>query len=246
MRSGRSARLVRCPSDVRAVDLVGALGLQAGGPVVVVNGSTTSAAAQRPSGTLADAMGVVAVVAVDESATLVTGGTDAGVFAVLGDALQQAGGGYVCVGVVPSGTTTWPGRSAAAEMPDTDGVALEAHHTHFVVVDGADWGDETSVMLAVASELAGSHPSVAVLAGGGAIAADELAGHLHAGRPVVVLAGSGRLADEVARAVGSGATLRWPAETVVADGDLIDVVEVGDASSVLPARLRHHLASKEV
>jgi hypothetical protein len=189
---------------------------------------------------------VVAVVAVDEGATLVTGGTDAGVFAWLGDALQQAGGDYACVGVVPSGTTTWPGRSAAAGMPDPDRVALESHHTHFVVVDMPDWGDETAVMLDLANELAGSHPSVAVLAGGGAIAADELAGHLQSGRPVVVLAGSGRLADELAGAVESGATLPWAADISVDAADLIDVVNVDDASSVLPDRLRHHLRSKEV
>jgi SLOG in TRPM, prokaryote/Protein of unknown function (DUF4231) len=75
-----------------------------------------------------------------------------------------------------------------------------------VLVDGQEWGDETSTMMRLAGALAADVPSLAVLAGGGAIAKRELLGHLRAGRQVVVLAGTGRLADEVAAVVVGGSS----------------------------------------
>jgi hypothetical protein len=76
-------------------------------------------------------------------------------------------------------------------------VPLEPHHTHFVLVDGDAWGDETPALLALAGALARLAPSVAVICGGGAVTRTEVAGHQRAGRPIVAVAGSGRVADEL-------------------------------------------------
>jgi hypothetical protein len=67
-----------------------------------------------------------------------------------------------------------------------------------MLVQGNHWGDETPTMLALADVLSAGSPSVALLAGGGAVARQEVMGDVRAGREVVALAGTGRLADELA------------------------------------------------
>jgi hypothetical protein len=240
--AGRTARVVRCSPRPRLPDVIQALGVAVDRPVIVVNGSTTEPSA-RQGDPLPAVMTGVAAAAVHDGATLVTGGTDAGVFAELGRALQSSRGPYQCVGVVPAGPTAWRGRPAPAGNGHDGDVALEAHHTHFLVVDGCDWGDETDVMLDLAGELAGARPSVAVLVGGGEIAAAELAGHLGAGRRVVVLAGSGRLADDVAQAVRSGRPLPGTARGHDVRRDLVDVIEVDGPPDGVQRRLCHWLRS---
>jgi hypothetical protein len=64
--------------------------------------------------------------------TVLDGGTDAGIFAVLGAGLAERPGRGCSVGVVPEELVTWPGR----RWPPRDTVALEPHHSHFVLVEG--------------------------------------------------------------------------------------------------------------
>ena len=91
------------------------------------------------------------------------------------------------IGVVPAGKIDSP-----------DGTALEPHHTDIVMVPGDEWGDETSTMLALCRELDQRGPVVVLIAGGGDQTMIEIEGHLADRRPVVVLPGSGRAADQVA------------------------------------------------
>ena len=72
---------------------------------------------------------------------------------------------------------------------------LEANHTHFVVVPGENWGDETPWIARTATVLAGAAPSITVLINGGQIAYSDVQRSVEAGRPVFVVAGSGRTAD---------------------------------------------------
>jgi hypothetical protein len=70
-----------------------------------------------------------------------------------------------------------------------------------MLVQGDDWGDETPTMLALADALSAQAPSVALLAGGGAVARHEVMGDVRAGREVVALGGTGRFAEELAKLV---------------------------------------------
>ena len=129
---------------------------------------------------------------------IVTGGTDAGVFHLLGLALSSAPERPAAVvGVAPA-------REVAAEAGSAgpDAVALAPGHDGFVLTPGT-WGDETPVLSRLVSAVAGGRPAVMLLVGGGAATVTELVEHLRQQRAVVVLEGSGRLADQVARAVGT-------------------------------------------
>jgi hypothetical protein len=194
------ARVVYAPRSAGGGDLARGLGVRPERRLVVLNGGTLElepAVSARLGALLSE--GLARVVA-EEGLTVITGGTDAGVFALFGQGLGE-GATVTCIGVAPARLVTWPGRTPVPP----EAVPLEPHHSHFVLVEGDRWGDETAVMMGLADALAGDRPSVAVLAGGGTVARRELLAHVDAGREVIVLAGSGRLADEIAAAVAGEA-----------------------------------------
>jgi hypothetical protein len=121
---------------------------------------------------------------------VVDGGTDAGVMQAMGQARAAADAQFALVGVVAGGTV---GAGA-----DVDPVQFEPNHTHFVIVPGSDWGDESPWITRVASELAGSLPVVGLLVGGGDISVHDVGHLVDAGYPVFALGGSGNLADTLA------------------------------------------------
>jgi hypothetical protein len=181
--------VVAAPAGVPGDDLVAALRLPAPRATVVLNGST---AFRDPK--VAGVLGALAEAVVRERLTVVTGGTDAGIFALFGAAVGPAPSAPL-VGVVPRG-------AVAAE-----GVALEPHHTHVVLVDGDAWGDETPALLALAGALGRAAPSAAVICGGGTVTRAEAECHRRAGRPLVAVAGSGGVAGELAGSGEAGAAV---------------------------------------
>ncbi|HLY81478.1 MAG TPA: hypothetical protein VKQ71_00765 [Acidimicrobiales bacterium] len=203
-----------CPAAVEA------LGLAHPSPVIVVNGGTAVLPPPLES-SLVSVMSTVVDMALRTGSILVTGGTDAGIFMLLGRQATAAAAAPVMVGIAPESLVTWPGRP----RPLSGAASLEPHHSHFVLTPGRTWGDEVPTMLAFVTAVAGPRPTMAVIVGGGDVTRIELAGHLAARRPVVVLRGSGRLADETAD--GAAGT------TAAATSDAANGVDIG-ASGVPP------------
>jgi hypothetical protein len=119
-------------------------------------------------------------------AAVVDGGTRVGVVKLAADARSALGARFPLVGVMP-----------AALLAD---VELDERHTHFVLAPGTNWGDEVELLAAVATAIARGAATVTVLANGGDIAWDDAAASIAEGRPLLVLAGSGRTADAIAEA----------------------------------------------
>ncbi len=82
-----------------------------------------------------------------------------------------------------------------------DAAFLEPHHTHYFLVPGSNWGDESPWLAQIASSLADNHPSVTILINGGEIALVDAIENVKLNRPLIVIGGSGRLADEIADSV---------------------------------------------
>ena len=81
--------------------------------------------------------------------------------------------------------------------------------------------------------VAGRRSSVTVLMNGGQIAFTDVAASLGSGRPVVVLAGTGRTADAIARArAGNGGDTR---AVEIAASPLTTVADVGEAGMAAAA-----------
>lgn len=228
---GRTAVCVEAPRDASGDDLVVLLGLAPPRATIVVNGTATElegALAADLSGALgADGL---AGAADRHGLTVVTGGTDAGIFSILGRAMAARSGALV--GVAPGGLVTWPGG------PVGDRVPLEPHHSHFLLVEGDAWGDETAALLALAEALGRLAPSVAVICGGGPVTRSEALGHTRCRRPLVVVAGSGRVADEL---VGDSP----PAEAETAEIVACGRITVCPLSAGGPALVQAVLAALE-
>lgn len=238
----QEATVVLAPPDVSGEDAAAALGLSRPRGLVVLNGGT-AALAPDVEARLRRMLGEgLARVAFEERLTVVTGGTDAGVFALFGDALDERSA--PCVGVAPAGLVGWPGGERSSGAPsDEPPVGLEPHHSHFLLVEGEEWGVETDAMLALTEALSGGCPSLAVLAGGGAGARREVLAHLRAGREVIVLDGTGRFAERLAEAAAGGGEPAEETSEMVGSG-LITVVDAGEPPSRLAGLVRERLAPK--
>jgi hypothetical protein len=214
----RSAHVRHVHQLASALD---ALGIRRGRPVVALVGG----AAGMNDGDAARADGVLreAVLPLLDrlGAAVVDGGTDAGIMRATGRAHDALGCRFPLVGVVPAGAMA------------ADGIALEPHHTHAILVPGSAWGVESSWIRAVAGMLAGDQPSVTLVLNGGRITYDDIGNSLFVGRPVVVVAGTGRTADAVAVAASGS----WAGELAdsMAANPLTTVVHRTDPAAVTAA-----------
>jgi len=161
-------------------------------------------------------------------AIVVDGGTDSGVMRLIGQAHAERGANFPLIGVAVTDKVAAPDNVPS----DPKATQLEPHHTHFVLVPGAKWGDESPWLARVASILAGNLPSITVLANGGDIAWRDVSESISICRPVLVIGGSGRTADALANAL-HGQTTDRRAEGLVTSGLLrsVDVTEGFEALS---------------
>jgi len=199
---GHAARMARVHRLADLAAVVAELGLGGGRPVLVVVGGA-SGFDERGEERLRTLFSQALVpVARAWDAAVVDGGTDSGVMQLLGQALSTEGASFPLVGVAADDRVIVPGDvSEPGERR-----ALERHHTHFVLVPGSSWGDESPWLARVATEIAGGAPSATILINGGDIAFQDVANSLAAARPVLVVQGTGRTADRIAAALDGDRT----------------------------------------
>ncbi|MGI4864439.1 MAG: SLATT domain-containing protein [Janthinobacterium lividum] len=159
----------------------------------------------------------VARAALDTGAVVLDGGTQAGVMALMGQGVASRGQGTALVGVAPAALVAYPGRAAS-------GPALEPHHSHFVLTEGDRWGSETPMLFQLAEALrgavAGPAPALVLVVGGGDTTTQEVLRAVRLHLAILVLAGSGGLADVLAAA--------WPTrETLPDDAVLAEILAEG-------------------
>jgi SLOG in TRPM, prokaryote/Protein of unknown function (DUF4231) len=219
--SALPARVIRLAEPTEVPSRLTELTLGGPRPVVVLVGGAdglddAQLAGLRPLleeglAPLADALG----------ACVIDGGTDTGVMGLVGQARAKLGASFPLVGVSASGTVAEAGSTAS---PD-DAPSLEPNHTHVVLVPGSRWGEESPWLAEIASELAGDAPSVTVVINGGEVTFDDAARSVEAGRPVLVVAGSGRTADIMAAALQDNSQDKRAAE--LAASGLLQAVDLG-------------------
>ena len=141
--------------------------------------------------------GVVAA-AIHAGGLIIDGGTAAGIMDMVGASLTGSPPKTLrLIGVCPGPLVAVPNPSPSAPPPDPTLATLESHHANFVLVPASDWGGETSTMFTFASVLSARLPCVSVLANGGMISRKEVLFAVRHNIPVIVIEGSGRLADQV-------------------------------------------------
>jgi SLOG in TRPM, prokaryote len=210
---GRRIPAARVAGRDDLTDAAAGLGLAPSPVLVLVGGAAEMSAADALSVKKALSAGIVPIVE-RFGATVVDGATRAGVMQLVGEVRAERSAGFPLVGVV-----------AAELMAEAE---LDEHHTHFVLVPGEEWGDESELLSAFATTVAAGTRTVTVLANGGAIALQDAAWSVAEDRGLIVLAGSGRSADELAAA-------ETPRARELHDSRLVTVVPVTDADAVAAA-----------
>jgi len=229
VRSGPDTADIPRVDVAEAADISGALdrlGLRRGRPVLVLVGGAAGMTDAHLE-TLRTVLQRSALPLLDRlDAAVVDGGTDSGVMRVVGQARRDAHASFPLVGVAAKGTVNVP-----SDVTARPGAAnLEPHHTHFMLVPGIDWGDESPWLADVADALSGAAPSVTLVVNGGQITFDDAAASLARGRPVLVLDGTGRTADAIARARTQHDG--DPRATAIASSELTSVVAIDDAMGI--------------
>jgi len=127
-------------------------------------------------------------------AVVLDGGTNSGVMRLIGQARAKIAGTFPLLGVCASGTVTYPGCTHAADHA----AELEPNHTHFLLVPGHDWGDESVWIAKAATAIAGTAFSCSIVVNGGNITWEDVGHSVAQERQTIVLDGSGRAANELA------------------------------------------------
>lgn len=195
----RHASVVNVTRKTQLERLTNALGLDSQVPVIVLVGGAAGVD-DSLAYLIKNITDVIAQAAESAHAVMIDGGTQSGVMAAIGASRHEGGYQFPLVGVAVERLVSWPDDPREEKIaPNKEKRApLDPNHTHFVLVPGSKWGDESPWTTNLATVLSGGNPSLTILVNGGEISRLEVENSLAADRPVLVLKGSGRLADELA------------------------------------------------
>jgi hypothetical protein len=176
----------------------------------------------------------VARAAVEASAVIIDSGSGKGIISMMGEGVAARGYKTSIIGVAPFGAV-----KDQNNQPDQS--LLEPNHSHFIFVEGEKRGCETSLMFKLAQALSGSItpggdgdspgatksksnqvPAIAILAGGGPISKQEVLRSVRQNLPLIIVKGSGGVADEIIAASERKDPLKEDPviAEIIADGEL--------------------------
>jgi hypothetical protein len=133
---------------------------------------------------------------------------------------------FPLIGVAAIGNVAVPG-----EAPGPDAAQLEPNHSHFLLVAGESWGEESPWIARLASALANGEPSLTLLVNGGEISWTDVSASIAEGRSIVAVAGSGGTADAVvAHLLGTRADQR--VKPLASSGLLVATEPMDESGSI--------------
>ena len=225
--NGSSSSAIRVNQPAELPNALRKLGFHHSRPVLVVVGGAGKLTEVEMTSMRPLFVEVLAPLAEALGACVADGGTYSGVMHLMGQARTETQASFPLVGVAATGTVALPDTPLARP----DATLLEPNHTHFVLVPGSEWGDDSPWLPRVVSVLAKGAPTVTVVINGGENTWKDVSQSVEAGRRVIAVAGSGRAADMLVGAL-RGETVDERAQELVASG-LVQAVDV----AVNPARL---------
>jgi hypothetical protein len=191
-------RTINLTSSIPGEMLPRLLGINPDRPVVAFMGGASGAQNVGRSPLRRQIMEGLAKAIIELDAVVVDGGSDEGAMRLLNMGLREVGFEGTYIGVAPASLVSVEVKEAEKGLTQ-----IGKHHTHLVLSDGDHWGDEREVMYKIVNTLAAGNPSLGVLANGGSLAQKEVVENVKVKREVIVLEGSGRLADEIAQEINS-------------------------------------------
>jgi hypothetical protein len=133
------------------------------------------------------AIKIIARLAEETRSVVVDGGTQAGIMTEIGKQRKQNRFSFPLIGVVFDSLL----------MKKEPQSILDPNHTHFFLIPGDDWGDESAWISKIATRIAGDKKSLTILVNGGQISKTDVGYSILEDRPTFVMRGTGRMADEI-------------------------------------------------
>lgn len=166
-------------------------------PVIVLIGGYI----QRPhEETTQKAVEAIAAFAEENGALVVCGGTEVGIMGSIGQTRAAHRYGFPLLGITLEPLVTWPKGPQSKRFLwwRKERWPLASGYSHFILAPGEKFGEDSPWLADAAGCLSRADRSVTILANGGGVARKDVALSIEMGRGVLVLAGTGRLADSIA------------------------------------------------
>ena len=146
------------------------------------------------------AVQTISQLAQELGAAVICGGTNMGIMSEIGHTRRRNHHKFPLVGIAPAELVTWPRGPKSTKFLwwGKQRWQLESQYSHFILVPGNHFGDESPWIIDTATLLSRSQRSVTILINGGEVSRKDIELSLKSGRPVIVLGRTGRLADELA------------------------------------------------
>jgi hypothetical protein len=164
--------------------------------IILIGGDIQEAQAQATR----EALESLAEIAENTHALLISTGKGLGVTAEIGLIRHEQAFTFPLIGISPEALVTWPNGPGSNSLLwlGNNRQPLAQHYTHFILVPGSHDGDETSWILAAAGLLSKNNRSVTIVVSGEADSQKEVQMSIEQDRPVIVVSGTGRFANELA------------------------------------------------
>jgi hypothetical protein len=186
LKRGVTVRAVNISEDKEIQEALIQLEIPHPKPVIVLVGGAGGIGwwDQSP---MSRAIRIVARLAEETGSVVVDGGTQAGIMKEIGQQRRRNKFSFALIGVVFDSLLM-------KEKPES---ILDSNHTHFFLIPGEDWGDESGWISKIATMIAGEKKSITILVNGGNISRTDVGYSVLEDRPTFVMRGTGRMADEI-------------------------------------------------
>lgn len=208
-------------------------------PAIFLTGGASNMSAADFENTRAVMEFGIAEFAEKHNITIIDGGTEAGIMQMLGDVRKRRNFTFPLIGVAPLSLVSFPGPQSVGTEAE-----LEDGHSHFVLVQGDKWGDESHTIIGLTQAIAAkAKPKLGILINGGKIAereaylATDSANQSDTIR-ILVLDGSGRAASDISTAFKTGHTDSWMIREII-ERDLL-IAELSKGPKDMHDKLNAH------
>jgi len=194
--NGRSARVVHVEEETTAEDIIHSLELEIPQSVIFVAGGAENLDEENQPRLIQFFSRGIAQLAIESKSLIIDGGTDTGVMSLAGMAIADRDWKTNLLGVAPENMVHYPGKPENNNA--TRGYPLEPNHSHFILLKAENFGGEKDTLFKILQHFSVNKQIVMILVNGGTLSKFEVLNSVRMRIPIIVVEGSGRLADNIA------------------------------------------------
>lgn len=193
--NGHSAQLITVPLDIDPKQAIDKLSLKLPSALMMMSGDTKDLDKDVQQRLVQLFSRGIARVAIDMNVMLMDNGKTSDLVNIIGQSVADRGYKSALVGVSSAKQVTYPSQSTP--LASEGSTPLEPNHSLFILVDTQDSNREIEFKYRFGTAVATDKPAVTILVNGGEQARTEILQSVRLGWPIIVLSGTGQLADEI-------------------------------------------------